>query len=80
MPPSSINGSISSDRTTRDSFALLSIRLVKYLVTSDKFRVFAWYTLILGIVVLGIGLVEHFTGHAIQGYLSSVMAVFVTVG
>lgn len=52
----------------------LSIKLVSYLVRSDKFRIFAWYTLILGLLVLGIGISEHFTGHAIQNYISSIQA------
>lgn len=60
---------------------LLSIKLVKYLVSSDKFGIFAWYTLILGVLVLGIGIAEHFTGHAIQNYLANTFfAAFVTVG
>lgn len=59
---------------------LLSIKLVKYLVSSDKFGIFAWYTLILGVLVLGIGISEHFTGNAIQNYLASTLfAVMVTV-
>lgn len=57
---------------------LLSIKLVKYLVSSDKFGIFAWYTLILGALVLVIGIAEHFTGHAIQNYLANTLfAVFV---
>lgn len=52
----------------------LSIKLVNYIVCSDKFRIFAWYTLILGVLVLGIGVSEHFTGHAIQQYIISAMA------
>lgn len=59
---------------------LLSIQLVKYLVNSDKFRIFAWYTLILGLVVLGVGISEQFTGHAIQNYLANTLfSVFVVV-
>ena len=59
---------------------LLSIKLVKYLVSSDKFGIFAWYTLILGVLVLGIGISEHFTGNAIQNYLANTLfAVMVTV-
>ena len=50
---------------------LLSIKLVKYIVSSDKFGIFAWYTLILGVLVLGTGIAEHFTGHAIQNYLAN---------
>ncbi len=40
----------------------LSIRLIKYLVMSEKFRVFAYYTLMLGIAVIGIGIYEKITG------------------
>ncbi len=59
---------------------LLSIKLVKYLVSSDKFGIFAWYTLILGVAVLGIGISEQLTGYAIQSYLANTLfAVFVTV-
>jgi len=60
---------------------LLSIKLVKYIVSSDKFGIFAWYTLILGLLVLGVGIAEHFTGHAIQNYLANTLfAAVVTVG
>ena len=60
---------------------LLSIKLVKYIVSSDKFGIFAWYTLILGVLVLGTGIAEHFTGHAIQNYLANTpFSVIVTVG
>lgn len=59
----------------------LSIKLVKYIVSSDKFGIFAWYTLILGVLVLGTGIAEHFTGHAIQNYLANTLfSVIVTVG
>ena len=52
-----------------------SIKLVKYVVCSDKFKIFAWYTLILGLVVLGIGISESFTGHAIQNFFCGLTAV-----
>jgi len=35
-----------------------AIRLIKMLVVNDKFHVFAWYTLALGIAVIGLGLYE----------------------
>jgi undecaprenyl-diphosphatase len=38
----------------------LSIKLIKLLVVSDKFRIFAYYTGILGLVVITIGLCEKF--------------------
>lgn len=37
-----------------------AIRLIRLLMKSDKFGIFAVYTFILGIVVFGIGLYEHF--------------------
>lgn len=45
---------------------LLAIRLVNYLVSSNKFRIFAIYTAALGFVITGIGIVEIATGNAIQ--------------
>lgn len=38
------------------------IRLIRYLVVSDKFIVFSYYTFALGIVVLVIGIIEHIVG------------------
>jgi undecaprenyl-diphosphatase len=38
----------------------LSIKLIKLLVVSDKFRIFAYYTGILGLVVITVGLIEKF--------------------
>lgn len=39
-----------------------AIRLIKMLVVNDKFHVFAWYTLALGIAVIGLGLYEKLGG------------------
>jgi undecaprenyl-diphosphatase len=36
-------------------FGLAAIKMVNWLVTSNKFKYFAWYTLILGLVTIGIG-------------------------
>ncbi len=44
----------------------LAIKLIKLLVVSDKFRIFAYYTLILGIIVLGIGIYEAATGNIVS--------------
>ncbi len=38
---------------------IFAIKLVKYLVVNDKYIVFAYYTFILGVVVLGIGIYEN---------------------
>ena len=43
-----------------------AIRLIKLLVVSDKFRIFAYYTLALGIIVLCAGIYEHVTGTVIS--------------
>ncbi len=40
----------------------LCIRLVRWLVATNKLAIFAWYTLILGGIVVVIGIIEHFVG------------------
>lgn len=50
-----------------------AIKLVHYIVKTDKFRVFALYTLVLGLVVIGVAVVESFTGHAIQGFFTALL-------
>jgi len=42
-----------------------AIKLVNWLVKTDKFKVFAYYTLVLGVIVIIISIVENFIGHAI---------------
>lgn len=43
-----------------------AIRLIKMLVVNDKFRIFAWYTLVLGIVVIALAFYEIKTGNRIM--------------
>lgn len=43
-------------------FGYLSIILVRKLLLSDKFIIFAWYTLVLGILVIIVGIVCHIIG------------------
>ena len=50
-----------------------SIKLVSYLLRSDRFRIFAWYTLVLGLLVLGVGISESFTGHAVQRFFTETL-------
>ncbi|WRS26803.1 undecaprenyl-diphosphate phosphatase [Oscillospiraceae bacterium MB08-C2-2] len=50
-------------------FGLLAIKMVNWLVTSNKFKIFAWYTLVLGILVLGTGIFEAVSGHALQNMI-----------
>lgn len=42
-----------------------AIKLVNWLVKTDKFKVFAYYTLVLGVIVIIISIVEKFIGHTI---------------
>ncbi len=55
-------------------FGLLAIKMVNWLVTSDKFKYFAWYTLILGILTVMVAVLDIFTGHAIQTMVASLFA------
>ena len=43
--------------------------MVNWLVKSDKFKIFAIYTLILGIAVIGIGIFENILGMSITEYI-----------
>lgn len=51
----------------------MAIRLVQYIVRSDKFKIFAWYTFVLGIVVIVLAIVERSTGHAIQSFIMGML-------
>lgn len=42
-----------------------AIKMVSWLVKSDKFKVFAYYTLVLGILVIILAIIEKIMGHAI---------------
>ena len=43
-------------------FGYLSIKLVKWLIKDGKFKIFAYYTLILGVIVVIIGIIEKVYG------------------
>ena len=43
----------------------LSIKMVQWLLKSDRFKIFSIYTLILGLIVTGIGIYEHISGSPI---------------
>ena len=45
---------------------ILAIKLVRWLIKSDKFKIFAFYTLVLGIVVISIGVIERVSGKGIM--------------
>ncbi|MGI6255193.1 MAG: undecaprenyl-diphosphate phosphatase [Acutalibacter sp.] len=41
----------------------LAIKLLKWIVTTNKLHIFAFYTLIVGFLVVVIGIIEHITGN-----------------
>lgn len=44
---------------------IAAIKTVKLLVKNDKFTLFAWYLIPLGVIITGIGIFEHITGTVI---------------
>ena len=48
----------------------LCIRLIQYLVASDKFIIFSYYTAALGVVTLAAGILEHAWGSNIVELVS----------
>ena len=42
-----------------------AIKMVKWLVKSDRFEIFAWYTLVLGVLTVGVGVYELISGQPI---------------
>ena len=55
-------------------FGLLAIKMVNWLVTEDKFTYFAWYTLVLGVLTIGLGIYENVAGHPLQQIILGWMA------
>jgi undecaprenyl-diphosphatase len=53
---------------------VLAIFLVKWLVRIENFRIFAWYTMILGVLTIGVGIFERLTDHMIQQLLISFLS------
>lgn len=52
----------------------LSIKMVQWLIKSDKFKIFYWYTGILGILTVVTGVVEHIVGQNIVSYIGGLLA------
>lgn len=50
-------------------FGLLAIKMVQWLIHTDKYKYFGYYTLALGAAVILIALIEWSTGHMIQRML-----------
>ncbi|MFV0352317.1 MAG: undecaprenyl-diphosphate phosphatase [Oscillospiraceae bacterium] len=59
-------------------FGYLSIQLIKWLLLSDKFVVFAWYTLILGAICVVVGIILHIVAAA-SGDASAVSSLVSSV-
>lgn len=55
-------------------FGLLAIKMVNWLVTSNKFKYFAWYTLVLGVLVIAAGIYEQASGHRLQQMVMAMLA------
>lgn len=51
-------------------FGILSIKLVQWIVKGNKLNYFGWYTLALGIATVSVGVIDHFTGYAIQRFIA----------
>ncbi|MCL2034449.1 MAG: undecaprenyl-diphosphate phosphatase [Oscillospiraceae bacterium] len=52
---------------------LLAIFMVRWLVRSERFKVFAYYTLVLGVLTIGIGIFERLTENMIQGLVMELL-------
>ena len=52
---------------------LFAIKMLRYMVVSDKFKYFAWYTLVLGILVLAAAAIEHVT----DGFLRNMVMALI---
>lgn len=49
---------------------LLAIKMVDYIVRTDKFKYFVWYTALLGIIVIAVGIFESVAGMNIVTYFA----------
>lgn len=54
-------------------FGLIAIKMVSWLAASEKFKIFAWYTLILSILTIAIGIFELLTDHMLQSIVISLL-------
>ena len=54
-------------------FGLLAIGMVRWLVASQKLQWFGFYTLLLGVLTLGVGIYDAAAGHPVQ---AAVIALF----
>lgn len=52
---------------------LAAIKLISWLVKTDRFGIFAYYTLTLGVIVLILGAIEYFTGSTIPVLITNLL-------
>jgi len=52
---------------------LFAIKMLRYMVVSDKFKYFGWYTLVLGILVLIAATIEHFTDGLLRNIIMALL-------
>lgn len=67
-------GVVLAGLVTSALFGLLAIRMVRWLVATRHLRWFAFYTLILGLVVLVVGLIDTFAGYPVQNAVSALLS------
>lgn len=49
---------------------ILSIKLVSWLVKKDRYKIFGFYTAILGVICVGAGLWEHISGNSLSSFFA----------
>ena len=54
-------------------FGIIAIITVNWLVKKDKFKYFAWYTLVLGILVVSVGFAEIITHGAVKTFVMNMI-------
>ena len=54
-------------------FGLLAIKMVRWLVASNKLRWFGAYMLIIGVITLSVGIYDVMNAHAIQNFTMSIL-------
>ncbi len=50
-----------------------AIKLISWLIKTDHFGIFAYYTLVLGVIVLILGAIEYFTGSTIPVFVTNLL-------
>lgn len=66
-------GVIAAGFITSVVFGIIAIITVNWLVKKDKFKYFAWYTLVLGILVVSVGFTEIITHGAVKTFVMNMI-------